>query len=163
MKERLLTLSGLLLLTLSGLTQLALSGCSSGHSRRLNILPMERYAAELVRASGASLSVRGCDMFGDSRRGYCILEGEVDQLSAFASGLTMHAITGEDVVSYGQSCLQLVEFGSVMASGHSWAPKAGVSPMNPPPHPPPNRNNVHVRRSFVGPASICVEMEYPYG
>ena len=122
--------------------------------------PMRRYAEKLVATSGANLIVRRCEMFGGSRKGFCLVAGPASEIAALPARLQMSKRPPPDV-RFGQTCAALEELGHADGAGHRFKPD--VREFAPKGALPSNTNNVKLVSLFAGQTSACIEFEYPYG
>jgi hypothetical protein len=144
---------------LSATVLVTLVGCSAC-DRMINVPPMRRYAERLVTASGARLTVDRCAMFHKSRKGFCVLAGPPSDIAAFTKGLKLAPTRAQPV--YGDlSCLALVDFGE--RDGKALVTKKGITQFVATESLPSNTDNVRLVSVYTDAASVCVEMEYPYG
>ena len=124
--------------------------------------PMRRYAEKLIATSGAKLTVSRCEMFGGSRKGFCIVEGTAADIAAMPVRLHMIKRPPPNVdVRVGQTCAAQEEFGRADGEGHAF--KSGVREFAPKGPLPANTDNVKLVSMFAGQTSACIEFEYPYG
>ncbi len=126
----------------------------------VNIPPLRRYAETLITTSGAKLALTRCDMFGPSRKGFCIVEGSAAELTAFTTQLQL-APHPERRAYRRDSCLSLPLFGQ--SEDPIAMAKPGVVHLAPTAPLPLNHDNVHLRSLYVAATSACLEFEYPYG
>jgi len=125
-----------------------------------NVPPMQRYAEKLVATSGAKLTVRRCEMFGGSRKGFCIVDGTAADIASLPARLHMIKRPPPDV-RFGQTCAAQEEFGHADGAGHAFKP--GIREFAAKGKLPANTDNVKFVSLFAGQTSACIELEYPYG
>lgn len=129
-------------------------------SNAANVPPLRRYSEVLVATSGAKLSLARCAMFGESRKGYCVLSGPAAEVSGFTKGLKL-ASSPAGAVFGDQSCLMFGDFGA--PDGAGFRAKAGVTRLVAGGPLPGNTDNVHFVAAYAASGSLCLELEYPYG
>jgi hypothetical protein len=126
----------------------------------INIAPMRRYAEKLVATSQARLAIEHCAMFTGSRRGRCVLSGSPEEIAKLTRGLQLR-VHAPGVIFGDESCLAVVGFGKREET--ALVPSNGIQRFEPDGALPGNTNNVHLRRVYAAPESVCFELEYPYG
>jgi hypothetical protein len=143
------------------------AGCGRSGARveaRINAAPFKTYTERLATAASASVTVRACDMFGPTRKGYCIVDGAAGEPAKLATGLGLDAATIAKGPG-GQTCLDLAGFGHPGPGGKREADPGVTAYRKGSAALPPNTNNVRFVTLFVGAAgtSACIEYDYPYG
>ncbi len=122
--------------------------------------PMRRYAEKLVATSRAKLTVSRCEMFGGSRKGFCIVDGTAAEITSLPVRLHMVKRPAPDV-RFGQTCAAQEAFGHPDGAGHAF--NLGVREFAAQGPLPTNTDNVKFVSLFAGQTSACIEFEYPYG